>query len=263
MNSLYKYYRWLVPGFFVLMVGVNYLSTSAVIFPATQAEISDKYVNLLAPAGFTFSIWAVIYIGMLAVILIDFLKIKDDRLVFSYRTSIQARMVEWMSLNILWIISWSYEYLLVSLIAILLYTNSILKLVAIISRTPVLRQQTWQLKLPMGLHAGWLLVASFANLTTYLVSRGLSGTSFWGMIWASAAMVIILAVVTFYYAKYGNQAIMIPALWTLFGIFMKHSPFSDFAYKEGIIMYLSAFLFVIGVVVYLSLFRLQKEQKNR
>lgn len=262
MKAIHKYYRWLIPVFFILVMAVNYLSTSGIIFPATQAEVSDKYINLLAPAGFTFSIWGVIYLGMVLVILIDFLKGKDETFQKAYRTLIQPRMIEWMAYNLLWIIAWSYEYILVSLIAILLYTNSIMRIVATISATPALRKNPWWLKYPMGLHLGWLLVASFANLTTYAVSVGMPGTGFWGMIWASAAMVIIVAVAAFYYTKYGNQALMLPAIWTLVGIFMKHSPFSDFAFKEGIILYVSAFLFVIGSVIYVSLFRMQREQAN-
>lgn len=131
MNSFHKYYRWAVPVFFALLLLLNYLSAAGIILPATQAEVSDKYVNLFAPAGITFSIWAVIYIGMALTISIDFIRPKGDRFGALYRQLILPRMIEWIALNIVWIICWSNEWLLASLIVILLYTTRIMKSVII------------------------------------------------------------------------------------------------------------------------------------
>lgn len=263
MNAFHKYYRWTVPIFFIMMLLFNFLSSFGVILPATQAEISDKYVNLVAPAGITFSIWSVIYLGMAAVVSIDFINIKNQEFVNHYRVLIQPRMLEWMALNILWLITWSYEWILVSLIVLLLYTSRIMNLTAVISRTPALRIKPWLLKFPMGLHLGWLLVASMANLTTYLVSLGVDGTGLWGIVWAAGILVVVLALSAYYYMKFGNEMLMIPALWTLVGVFIKQSPMFGFVHSEVILMYISVVLFIIGMVAFISLFRLQKEQRQQ
>lgn len=263
MNAFHKYYRWAVPILFVLSLLMNYLSAAGIILPATQAEVSDKYVNLLAPAGITFSIWAVIYLGMALTMSIDFTRAKGDSFKTHYQQLIQPRMIEWIALNIVWIICWSNEWMLASLIVILLYTTRLMKTVATISASPALRQHPWFLKYPMGLHFGWLLVASMANLTAYTVSQGVDLTGFVGIIWAVAMMLIIIALSAYYYMKYGNEMIMPAALWTLVGIFIKHSPFSSFEYKEISVMYLSLVLFVISAVGYIQLYRLQREQRQK
>ena len=67
MNSFHKYYRWVDLRIVTI---IKLFECGEIILPATQAEVSDKYVNLFA-AG-TFSIWAVIYIGMALTISIDF-----------------------------------------------------------------------------------------------------------------------------------------------------------------------------------------------
>lgn len=263
MNAFSKYYRWATPVLYILLLLLNYLSASGVILPATQAEVSDKYVNLFAPSGITFSIWAVIYLGMAATISIEFIRPNGDHFKTYYRQLIQPRMIEWMALNIVWIISWSNEWILASLIAILLYTSRLMKTVAAISATPALRENPWLLKYPMGLHFGWLIVASMANLTTYTVSQGVDLTGLLGIIWAIIMMVIVIALTAYYYTKFGNEMIMPVALWALVGIFIQHSPMSTFEYKEVAVMYISAVLFVISTVGYVQLNRLQREQRAK
>lgn len=263
MNSFHKYYRRAVPVFFAFLLLLNYLSAAGIILPATQAEVSDKYVNLFAPAGITFSIWAVIYIGMALTISIDFIRPKGDRFGALYRQLILPRMIEWIALNIVWIICWSNEWLLASLIVILLYTTRIMKSVETISATPTLRENPWLLKYSMGLHFGWLLVASMANLTTYTVSQGVDLTGTIGIIWTVALMIVVVALSAYYYTKLGNEMIMPVALWAILGIFIKHSPFSSFEYKSNIVMYVAAVLFVISAVGFVQLFRLQKEQRAK
>ncbi len=51
---------------FIVTIALNYLAAFGILFPYTQQEISDLHGNLLAPAGFTFSIWGIIYIGVVA-----------------------------------------------------------------------------------------------------------------------------------------------------------------------------------------------------
>ena len=48
--------------FLIAMVVVNFLSTSLPINNVTMADVTYVYPHLLIPAGFTFSIWGVIYL---------------------------------------------------------------------------------------------------------------------------------------------------------------------------------------------------------
>ena len=51
---------------FVLVIVVNVLSSALPINGQTMPEISAKYPSLFTPAGFTFAIWSVIYLGLLS-----------------------------------------------------------------------------------------------------------------------------------------------------------------------------------------------------
>ena len=55
--------------FFILTLVVNTLGGLGIINDMSQSDVSDKYFTLITPAGFTFSIWSVIY-GLIAVSLV-------------------------------------------------------------------------------------------------------------------------------------------------------------------------------------------------
>ena len=50
---------------FVFIIVMNTLSNALPINGQSMPEISAKYPSLFTPAGFTFSIWGVIYIALL------------------------------------------------------------------------------------------------------------------------------------------------------------------------------------------------------
>src|SRR5699024_4078494 len=50
---------------YVIMIAANALANILPLNGQTTGELSDKYGNLFAPAGFTFSIWSLIYLLLL------------------------------------------------------------------------------------------------------------------------------------------------------------------------------------------------------
>ncbi len=185
----YKLTTFLGPILFALVLLVNYLSSSGEFFPNTQSEITDRYTDLLSPAGFTFSIWSVIYIGVAITLASKFINSKNPEFVAEYK-KIQPLNWLWMILNIAWIFTFAYEQLALSTFLIVLYTLTLGYLSYKVTSTPVLNENPLLLKWPIGLHFGWLIVATFPNLTTFLVSVGLDGTGMAGVIWAVVAMMV-------------------------------------------------------------------------
>lgn len=258
-----KLLNWSAPALFVTTLLINYISTTGVIFPNTQADVSDRYVNLLAPAGFAFSIWGVIYFGVILSLSLSFTTSENDPLGKNYREKVVPPFLQWMTFNIIWIITWSYQMIFLSLLTIVLYALTLLKLALTISKTPALQQAPWRLTYPVGLHAGWLATASFVNLTTLLVSWGFDGTGSAAVAWTIAMMVIIVVVVTYFYRKTGNHTLMIPALWALVGIMAKHAPNSAFPYATAVIFYTALGLFILGIAIYVYLFRKHKTKTSK
>ena len=104
---------------FIGYLGTVIVNALAVILPInnmTTEELSDQYPNLFVPAGFTFSIWGVIYV-LLGIFVIYYLIIafkKEppnnsalERIGFLFFISCIA--------NIGWIFAWHYEMVALSM----------------------------------------------------------------------------------------------------------------------------------------------------
>lgn len=244
---------WSLPLLFVGVMLINYLSATGIIFPNTQAEVSDKYVNLLAPAGFTFSIWSVIYFGVILSILGGFIYKNNDKFYRLYQKYIVPLFWAWMTLNIIWIVSWSYEWLFISVITIFLYAVVLFQLTKILHQHEILENSKWWLTYPIGLHAGWLIIATSANLTTLFVKAGMNGTGTLGVVWALGTLSLILGILIKLYTTTKNATIFLPTLWALIGVIAKHRPNSSFQYANISVFYGASILFFVGLFIYLKI----------
>lgn len=263
MNRSTTIEKWAVPILLVIMLAVNYLSATGMILPYTQAEISDKYLNLFAPAGFTFSIWSVIYLGVLATASIDLFKSETDSFANGYRQLIRPLFFQVLLYNILWTLAWNNDWVLVALLIIALYARTMIQMMKAISGNALLRQSPWLLKYPVGLHTGWLLVATLANLVTFAVSQGINGVDEVAVWWTIAVMVVAVGIAAYYYAVYGNQAVMLPTIWAVFGIIMKHQEQSDFEFSSPIIYWAGILIAAAAIALYIYLFFTQYKQNKK
>ncbi len=104
-------------GLLLLTFLVNFLGASGFINGMSQADVSDKYHTLITPAGFTFSIWGIIY----TLILVSALwMVKNSERRSTKRLIERISPLFWFSLvsNMLWIVAFSFELIGLSTIFI-------------------------------------------------------------------------------------------------------------------------------------------------
>lgn len=256
-----KRWHYIAIGFFVATLILNYMGAFGWLFPYTQQEISDMHLDLLAPAGFTFSIWGLIYIGMAVVLAFPFFtKMKQSTQRFYYGEMIPL-FILWNIFNIIWTIAWNLDWIFVALIAIVLYTLTLLFMVKRLNDRPdVVRPLRWVLTLPIGLHAGWLTFATFTNVMTWFVKLGMNGLSFFGGLFAILFMIAATVAVLFLFMVFDNWALTVPALWALFGIFMKQRPGSDFMNSNSFVMLIAILLFIAALVLHFMILRTHRRR---
>lgn len=114
----------------VTMIIMGYLSNTGIFNDKTMASVSAEYQNLFTPAGYAFSIWGLIYLGMLGFVIyygrsLFKTNIKEDNTV----TEVGWWFFISCLANSLWVIVWLYDYTLVSLILMLALLFSLLKIV--------------------------------------------------------------------------------------------------------------------------------------
>ena len=207
---------WINGVVLLVVLAINYISTTGIINGTNQKEMSDKYMTPITPAPFAFSIWGVIYTLLFVSIILIILNRNDH----GYKRTIdKLSPLFWVSsaLNIGWILTFLYDQILISTIFIAAFTGVLIQINRILLEVNDDRKNV--LALSFGLYNGWLLIATILNVAAYLVKIdwnrfGLS-EEIWGIILLLTASV--LAILMMLYLK--NAAFTIPAAWGSFGIY--------------------------------------------
>jgi translocator protein len=159
---------------FVLVVGVNGLANSLPINNQTTGEISDSYPVMFTPAGYVFSIWGLIYLGLLGFVIYQALPAQRD----NPRLDRVGYWFVWSCIfNSIWIFLWHYELMLWSVLVMLgLLVSLILVYLRLeIGRNRVPAGESLLARLPFSIYLGWISVATIANVSVLLYDLGWDG----------------------------------------------------------------------------------------
>jgi translocator protein len=177
-----------VVGLIVVLVA-NGLANALPLNGQTTGQISDRFAVYFVPAGYVFSIWGIIYLGLIAFAAYQALP--------AQRGNERLRGIDYLFLlscaaNAAWIFLWHYEQFAFTLLAM---GTLLLSLVAIYLRLGVgsARPSTaerWLVHVPFSVYLGWVTVATIANVTSVLYWAGWSG---WGVPPQSWAIAMLLA----------------------------------------------------------------------
>jgi tryptophan-rich sensory protein len=213
MNRLTK--AWIS---LILLMGtlvINGLGAFGFFNGASQKVVSDRYLTLITPAPFTFSIWSVIYILLISAAIVMIIRHNDA----VYGEAIdRISVLFWISsgLNMLWIVCFSYLQIGLSALIILAFAVVLSLIVKAIGK--IAAGKRWLLPAAFGLYSGWLLIATVVNIAAFLVMVEWDGggiaPEYWGII--ILAVAVVLAVIVTITTK--NFFIPLPIAWGYFGI---------------------------------------------
>ena len=208
----------------ILTIIINGLAVILPINNKTTQELSDNIPNLFVPAGLTFSIWSVIYI------LLIMFTVYQMRDVFSKKPvdmPFLQKISFWFILaslgNILWILLWHYEYVTVSLLAMILLLVSLVMIYIRlgIGKTHVSRLEQWCVHIPFSVYLGWITVATIANVTAVLVVTGWNRFGLSQDLWAILIIIIALVLTLVVLFTKKDAAYSFVIVWALLGIVIK------------------------------------------
>lgn len=215
---------WANLALFILALIVNVLGATGFINGSSQAEVSDRYHTLITPAGFTFSIWSLIYGLLLFSFIVMIVRHEDSY----YKQAIDSLSpLIWVSLaaNILWIVSFSYIVIGLSTVFIFIY---VISLALILKKLLKLDgSKRWLLPLAFGLNTGWLIIASVVNVAAYLVKMNWDGFGMTYDTWAMIIMLVALLLAIGVLLQVKNAAFTLPIAWAFFGISQELQTFGE------------------------------------
>lgn len=206
---------------FLVTLTVNYLGSSGFFNGMDQTDISDKYMTLISPAGFTFSIWGVIYSFLLATLIYLFIRRKNERVGLLIQ-SISPLFIASSLFNIGWMVAFSYELLGLSTILILAMLFSLMLIIEKIYKNRTKFPSTLA-GITFTLYSSWVLIASIVNISLFLVQQGWGGFGISDSIWTIIILFIAIAFVVFYLTLYKNALFPLPIAWAFWGIYGSYS----------------------------------------
>ncbi|GAB4470450.1 MAG: hypothetical protein Kow0088_03380 [Anaerolineales bacterium] len=201
---------------------VNGMANALPLNGQTTGEISDRFEVFFVPAGYVFSIWGLIYLGLIAFAIYQALP--------AQRTNPRLQAIgDWVVLanvaNAAWIFLWHYEQFPLTLLAMLtlLVSLIVIYLKLGIGRQQISTAERWLVHLPFRIYLGWITVATVANVTDLLKYLDWDGFGISPELWFSLVLMAVLAIVIAVNLTRRDAAFTLVILWALAGIAIKHN----------------------------------------
>ncbi|MDR6736209.1 hypothetical protein [Sphingobacterium sp. 2149] len=244
MKKIYQIVNGIV---LVVTVVINYLSNTGIFNGETMATISAKYQNLFTPAGYAFSIWGLIYLGLFGFVVYFGPLLKQT----GEKEEVISKVGWWFSVsclaNCLWVITWLYDYTFVTIFLMLLLFVSLLQIIQN-TRTIAFESNLKKLaflKLPFHLYAGWISVALIADVAAYLTKIGWDGFGISATTWTLIMFVVALIIHLLMIWQCRMPAFGLVAAWALIAIAVANKGMNSVVYTAAM---------VVAIIVLLNLF---------
>jgi hypothetical protein len=201
-------------------IAVNGAANAIPLNGQGTGAISDRFDVFVIPAGYVFSIWGVIYVGLLAFAVVQALpgRAADPRL----------RSVGWAAvvanlLNAAWIFAWHWELFTLSL-AIMVGLLATLVLICerlAVGRAATRGADTWAVNVPWTVYLGWITVATITNVAAALAAAGFTGAGIEPTTWAVGVLLAGVAIGGWWLTTRSAVAYGLVLIWAYAGIAVK------------------------------------------
>ena len=187
------------------------MAGAGLLFGVQTGAVSDAAPTPITPAGWAFSIWSVIFLGIAALAVWQALPGQRggryDRLV--------APFVAANLLNGLWQIPWLLERFGIAALVIAGILGSLVWLYVVLDRLELRGIERWTLGVPASLWLAWLAIAAPLNWTIWLRSLGWTAD---GVVWPVAVVLAVAAAGGWLLSRTADLAIAAVLLWAFAAI---------------------------------------------
>jgi hypothetical protein len=242
---------WLL---FVGVIAVNALANILPINGYNTGQVSAFYPNTFVPAGFTFSIWGVIYLLLFSYTIGNTyytLKQKQFPKAFAFIERINNYFLLTCFFNMSWILAWHFLQIELSVLIMLLFLITLIQL--FLKSTTIANAltstQKFILQTPFIVYLGWISVATIANITALLVAYKWTAYSIAPVYWSAAMILIAIVLAMLILSKFKVVEFALVVAWALWGIYNAQGPSAPMLARItaggiGLLMTASLFSFI-------------------
>jgi benzodiazapine receptor len=231
----------------IITISVNVLSNALPFNGLSAPEIADSFDVYFVPAGYVFSIWSVIYLGLIAYSVFQLLT--------AQRENPRLRQTGWWfvlscAANSIWLFLWHYGYFALSVVAMLIL---LISLIVIYLRLGIGQQtvpavERWLVHLSFSVYLGWITVAAIANITAFLDFINWNGFGIAPEIWTIIMLVVAIAVAGLMAYSRQDIAYLLVLIWAFIGIGVEQSDTSQVANAAYLAAAIVAILVILVII---------------
>ena len=199
------------------VIAFNFLAATGRLNGVDTGAISDKYTTPVTPAGYAFSIWSLIYTGLIAFSVWQLLPANRARF-----ANIRSFYILSCALNCGWLYMWHSEQIAICSLLLLLLAVTLFFINLYLRRTEG-PGDYWLAKAPFGIYFGWVTAATLVNFAILMVywRVDLSVTA-WTII--SVALILLAATLgVLIRIRLNNYLYPLAVAWALTAIGVKQS----------------------------------------
>ncbi|MEP7128601.1 MAG: hypothetical protein ABI729_07025 [Chitinophagales bacterium] len=228
----------------LLMLFVNYGSNAGLFSERSVAEISHKFDTLFAPAGYAFIIWGFIFLMLITFTVYQWILLKkNDPDNYIQRTGMWLTVSNiangfWVSLWTNELLGWSVVIILILLLSLIIL---ILRLRLELDDEPV--RTIFFVWWPITFYVGWIMVATIACISAWLVSVGWKA---WGISESSWTIIMIIIASLFYILlvmKRNMREALLVGIWAFVAIAIRqwntHSSIAGTAIAVSLVLFIA------------------------
>jgi benzodiazapine receptor len=206
----------------VATIVVNALANILPFNGQQTGAISDRFAIYFVPAGYVFSIWGLIYLGLIAYAIFQALPAQREN---PRLRSIGGLFLVSSVANIAWIFLWHYEVFPATLPVMLVLLGSLIAIYLRLGtgRTSVSRAETWLVRVPFSIYLGWITVATVANATQLLYFLGWNGGAIGPEAWTVVMLAVAVVLAWLMAITRRDVTYLLVLVWAFIGIASKHA----------------------------------------
>lgn len=198
---------------------VNYLANGLPINGQTTGDVTRPFQVYFVPAGYVFSIWSVIYLGVIAYSVYLSLMLARGRDDSGAARAIAPWYVLTAAANCCWLFAWHHNRFPLSMLLMVVLLVALIVIYRLqASRPPTSTLERWTVHIPFRVYLGWISVATIANATITLDDAGWSGFGLSGPTWGVIMIAVAAALGVVMNLLHRDVAYGLVIIWALVGI---------------------------------------------
>lgn len=197
-------------------IGFNALANILPLMGRTTGDLSDAYPVPFTPAGYVFSIWGVIYLGL---IVFGVWQARPRQAADPRLRAVAPWVILSGAMNVGWLVLWHAERVVLSTLPIVGLLLSLMVIYETLSSGRMDgRWMRWAARVPFGIYLGWLTVATAANLAVSGWDLGWRGAPFGADVWALVVVGVAALIGLRVLQARGDVAYALVLVWAFVGI---------------------------------------------